>query len=288
MIELTINGVSVTHRVNRFSDGAVGVNLVGVSPARVGNACITVRSEGKLNDEFFEIASLVDIIRRINPRAVITLYMPFTPYARQDRCMVRHDAFSLKVFANLLNSLELDKVVVLDSHSDVAPALINNCINIPQDFVLRNNRTEIECWADAIVCPDAGAAKKINKAAHALRLDPNATIYLEKIRDTSTGAITSTKITSDTDAVVGSSCLLVDDLCDGGATFIGAAEALLDAGAKRVGLFVTHGIFSRGVDRLIDNGIDHIWTTNSFVNPEASAHKDVSVLSANKVFVDYF
>lgn len=57
--------------------------------------------------------------------------------------------------------------------------------------------------------------------------------------------------------------MILDDICDGGRTFIEAVKHLREAGAKRVELYVTHGIFSKGVENLLDNGIDHIYTTNS-------------------------
>lgn len=292
MISLSVNDVMVSHKVNRFSDGAIGVKIVNAMPVKVERAGILVKSEGNLNDEFFEIASLVDILRACNSRVVITLFLPFAPYARQDRRMDRHDAFSLKVYADQINLLNLDRVVVLDSHSDGFPACVNNCVNIPQDFILRASKDAVGLsdFAETIISPDAGSAKKVIKAAIALGVDPNSVVYLEKIRDTTTGAITSTKIASDPSGVMGTNCLIIDDLCDGGATFIAGAEVLYKAGARSVGLFVTHGIFSRGVLSLSENGIDKIWTTDSFLckTREGTSYRGVvETISVNSIFNMY-
>src|ERR1019366_6917050 len=54
------------------------------------------------------------------------IIIPYFPYARQDRITEKHTAFSLKVFAKLINDLNFDEVVSLDVHSDVTPALVNN------------------------------------------------------------------------------------------------------------------------------------------------------------------
>ena len=62
--------------------------------------------------------------------------------------------------------------------------------------------------------------------------------------------------------------LIVDDLCDAGGTFIGSAQVLRDAGARSVSLYVTHGVFSKGVENLLNNGIDAIYTTTSFASSE--------------------
>ncbi|MEL6720431.1 MAG: phosphoribosyltransferase family protein [Bacteroidota bacterium] len=58
-------------------------------------------------------------------------------------------------------------------------------------------------------------------------------------------------------------CLIVDDICDGGRTFIGLAEALKHKGANRLYLAVSHGIFSYGFEEL-NNHFEHIFTTDAF------------------------
>lgn len=63
--------------------------------------------------------------------------------------------------------------------------------------------------------------------------------------------------------------LIVDDICDGGGTFVGLAKELRAAGATRVYLYVTHGIFSK---RLPLEGIDHVYTTDSFLSGPVNLH----------------
>lgn len=289
MMRLILNNVNMDFVTTKFSDGAISVKLNSPAPRHVERANIVVVSEGKLNDELFTIASMVDIVRSINPRAIITLDLPYCPYARQDRRMVRHDAFSLKVYAAMLNSLKLDRVITIDAHSDVGPSLIDNNVNIPQDFIFGSSTAvdSIKGWADVIVAPDAGAAKKTLKAAKVLGFDPNLILYMEKVRDVTNGNITGSRILGDTSHLCDFDALIVDDLCDGGGTFIQAAQSLYDAGATSVGLFVTHGIFSRGYQPLLDAGIDRIWTTDSITtgNPE---HKQVTVFKSRHITNEYF
>lgn len=290
MINLMINKVLVPHTKTVFSDGAIGVKIEAALPRNPEQAFITVRSEGKLNDEFFEISSLVNILRHLNNRINIGLYLPYTPYARQDRCMERHDAFSLGDYADQLNSLKLDKVVILDAHSDVAPALFNNCTNIPQHFILSTGEaSDIMGWGNVLVAPDAGASKKILKAAGVLGISHENVVYMEKERDTRNGNILGTKVASNAGVLVGASAIIVDDLVDGGRTFTECASALYAAGATHVGLFVTHGIFARGVQPLIDAGIDRIWTTDSInIHGEALAHDKLKVFRSGAIFRSYF
>lgn len=290
MIVLNINGCSIPFEKTIFSDGAVSVKLTSAIPKNPEKAFISVYSEGSLNEEFFVVASLENILRRLNNRIHITLRMPYIPYARQDRSMVRNDAFSLKVFSQLLNSLCIDEVQTLDAHSDVSPALIDRCLNITQDkiFKISSLNEEIKGWADVIVCPDAGAAKKTHKNAEVLGFDPNSTVFMEKVRDVSNGHITSTRITSNHDNLRGAHAIIIDDLCDGGGTFIQSAAALYDAGVAGVGLFVTHGIFSRGIQPILEAGINRIWTTDSFKNTKqgcrVSDFPEVKVTCFHNIF----
>jgi phosphoribosylpyrophosphate synthetase len=70
--------------------------------------------------------------------------------------------------------------------------------------------------------------------------------------------------------------LIVDDICDGGGTFLGISDALGsrlrslgDVGGDYIlGLYVTHGIFSKGFCDLIEK-FDHVYTTDSFNRKEA-------------------
>ncbi|RYF48025.1 MAG: phosphoribosyltransferase [Cytophagaceae bacterium] len=57
--------------------------------------------------------------------------------------------------------------------------------------------------------------------------------------------------------------LIVDDICDGGGTFIGLAAELRKLNPERISLAVSHGIFSKGIDPLT-NWLDHVYTTDSF------------------------
>lgn len=275
MIKLKINGVEVASSQVKFSDGASSFTLEGALPLNPVKALISAKPSGSLPDLFFEIAQAVDVLRQLNNRIEIILLMPYVPYARQDRSMQRNDARSLKVFASLLNSLNLDKVVVVDAHSTVSCALINNVVEIEQHQLIGSSNV-LHCLLKGyvLVAPDAGSLKKIGKVAELIK--PSGNVILDKERDTTTGALSNFRIVdSDLSSLEGRKCLIVDDLCDGGGTFIGAAKVLKQAGASQVDLFVSHGIFSRGVENLLDNGIRHIFTTNSFAEP--TTNPDVTV-----------
>ena len=153
--------------------------------------------------------------------------------------------------ADLLNSLKCDRITIIDPHSDVTPALVNNCQIISQGEIIAKSflaqRIKEENWA--LVAPDAGAEKKIHQVAQNLMSDEfSPDIFCAgKVRETKTGKITATTFEGD---VEGRKLLIVDDICDGGRTFIELAKVLQAQGAQEIYLYITHGIFSKGLEPL--------------------------------------
>lgn len=264
-IELFIDNQNVEIDHGVFPDGAVWLKVTGELPAFAQLMRIRVAAMRDMND-FMLLAQLVDAVRHATDVAVSHLQLAWLPWARQDRHMVTGDSFALKVFANQLNTLNFDKIFILDPHSDAAAAAINNCVAIPQETCLLQSETLRRAIAQGelmLVAPDAGALKKIHNVAKATGAKNYA--ILTKERDVASGNLTGFALVAG--EVAGKDLLIVDDLCDAGGTFIGSAQVLREAGARSVSLYVTHGIFSKGVDNLLNNGIDAIYTTTSFTSP---------------------
>lgn len=267
MLTLRLNNLDVDLYPQRFPDSCVGYRINGVIPRQIESAQITAKLSPNVSasELAFGIASVVDLVRSINSSASIILFLPFIPYSRQDRRMVKHDAFSLKVFANWINSLQLSSVLVLDPHSDVGPALINNCVVLEQSQIVLTNpiKYDLSTHGYVLVSPDMGAVKKSNKVAKALGMPPP--VVMDKDRNPSTGEVTGIKVLGSPN-LEDENILIVDDICDGGATFISAATELkVQYGVNSVSVFVTHGIFSRGVENLLNNGIDKVYSTDSVI-----------------------
>ncbi|PXW57523.1 ribose-phosphate pyrophosphokinase [Grimontella sp. AG753] len=265
-IALTLDNQPVEIERGVFPDGAVWLKVIGELPRFAQVMRVRVAAMRDMND-FMLLAQLVDAVRHVTDIAVSHLELAWLPWARQDRHMVNGDSFALKVFANQLNTLNFNKVLLLDPHSDAAAAAINNSVVIAQETCLmksENLHQAISTGKLMLVAPDAGALKKIHNVAKASGARDYA--ILTKERDVATGNLTGFSLVSGT--VAGKDVLIVDDLCDAGGTFIGSAQVLRDAGARSVSLYVTHGVFSKGVENLLNNGIDAIYTTTSFASSE--------------------
>lgn len=181
-----------------------------------------------------------------------TLILPYLPGARQDRSNPTGDVlFTAKSVADDINRREFARVISVDPHSPVMPSLIDAFVEFPLERVYKR----IPNTYDGIIAPDKGAVNRAKVAARVMGLDY---VCASKTRDVSTGKITGFEVP---DLGAGANYLVVDDICDGGGTFIGLGEKIIEQGAT-ADLFVTHGIFSKGTRALRDL-YNNIYTTNT-------------------------
>lgn len=209
------------------------------------------------SQSIMEMLLLTDALKRMAKGAPIELVCPYFPYARQDRVCAPGEALSARVMAELINAQGYSEVEVWDPHSDVTGALIDRIrIVTPLDFVRRLEHFNGSRQPPILVAPDAGALKKVAGVAKELGVD---WIRADKSRDPRTGKITGTVVYSS--SVGDRDFLIVDDICDGGRTFTELAQALRPLTTGKIMLYVTHGIFSNGVEPILKE-IDSIYTAN--------------------------
>lgn len=259
----------------QFSGGELHIKLNNnIDYSVIDKVVITNRF--KNGDDLLKVLIAKDALQRKGV-SHFDLVMPYIPYARQDRQCFDGESFTLKVFSTLINSAKFDSVIVFDSHSDVAPALLDNCKNTPNNDFVWATVMDIKKKAPAdklfIVSPDSGANKKTNKLFSEV-VNFDGIVKCDKKRDLATGALSGFEVFSGD--LNETSCLIVDDICDGGRTFIGIAEALREKNAGDLYLFVTHGIFSNGLEEL-NKYFRGIYTTNSV--------KDVEGVKQFKLYV---
>lgn len=266
----------------RFYGGEAHVRIDDIEEVRdVTNwGGVVIDARIRNGDDVMQMLMLRDAIRHATDYVdTVELFMPYLPYARQDRMCNPGEAFSAKAFAALINAQDFHRVHVCDPHSDVSASLLDRVRVIPQHKIVETAFLTKALTSPAhtdhlLVAPDLGAVKKLKKL-------PGDHCYLDKTRRPSDGAILGTEIIHGTP--LGRDCLIIDDICDGGRTFIEAAKVLRKAGAKSVSLFVTHGIFSKGFEELQQH-LDLIVTTDSWFQPVA-AGQDVELQSNNFVRV---
>ena len=231
-------------------------------------------NRGAIRVEWFyegdsELFTLICVKRHIDRHfstSEVVLEMPYIPHARMDRVKSDEDVFTLKYFAEVINSLNFKIVWVRDAHSNVSLALIDNVVDTGVKSYI-HKAAELS-GADAMFYPEEGAMKRYSDNSEL----PYA--FGMKKRDWQTGKILGLDIINP-ENIVGKDVLIVDDICSRGGTFYHSAKALKAAGAKSVSLYVTHceETITLGEMAASDGLVDHVYTTRS-IFPEKLVKKE--------------
>jgi len=290
---ILLNGISEVP-FGHFPDGTLMMNNFPVHSIQDRNI---ITWEYSSEEELIVLIYTVNHIRSCKKDAEIVLFMPYIPNARMDRTKHNTEVFTLKYFASIINSLDFDKVRVLDPHSDVSVALLNNVELVDvNNYIARavNDFNNMAANDFVIFFPDAGAFKRYKDIEC---LEPFEKIYGQKIRDWDTGQIKGLKIVDgngerldlyNPKPLDGKTVLMIDDIISYGGTFHFSAAELNKLGAKSINAYATHiesgsmwdtkkGVFGKD---LYYNLVNHLYTTSSIYR-----HNDDELIDKVTVFM---
>ncbi len=225
-----------------------------------GRVLLTVRV--KTSDCIMKVLMAADAVKRIPGVREVELFMPYFPYARQDRVMTYGHPLSARVMAGLINSVGFSRVMIYDVHSDVSSALLDRCVSITNtafvQAVLRDKKDYI------LLSPDAGAYKKIQKLGEAVGFEGDI-VTVSKSRNVTTGYMVMSVPEYDFDS---RDIYIIDDIGEGCMSFRLIAERLLAGEGKmkvgKINLVLSHGVFSGKAEENMRGFIDQVYTTDSF------------------------
>lgn len=250
--------------VKRFSDMEVFVEIH--ENVRGEDVFVLQSTSYPANDHLMELLVMIDALRRSSAKR-ITAVIPYFGYARQDRKSSPRTPISAKLVANLITTAGADRVLTMDLHA----SQIQGFFDIPTDnlfgspVLVKDLQEKFPGGGGDMmfVSPDVGGVVRARSLAR--KLDADLAI-IDKRRERA-GVSEVMNIIGD---VRGRNCILVDDIVDSAGTLCNAAVALMDAGAKSVNAYVTHGVFSGGaVARVTSSPIVDMVTTDSIQATEA-------------------
>lgn len=249
----------------KYPGGEVGVRALEVPPRILAHV--------QSSDDLLRLLLYLQATRLTFDGRVV--FIPYLPYARQDRAAVAGDPDALDALARLLGTTTVREFVTLDVHSKhardrflEAGCMLTSLSPLPYleryvDGLVRRERPLV------LVAPDAGAREKVTEYALGLARPGGVSIICcAKKRASDTGALSGFEIVSAPDALPEhASVVVVDDICDGGGTFLGVAETLRAkyGGALQLHLFTSHGIYSKGLETLLA-AYQSLGSTDSFLH----------------------
>ena len=298
MIFLFFDSDRVDFNISKFPAGEIGVSLVSETDTKLlSSQTVTVFCSFQHTEEVFVIYSLVDYIRSLSRDVYIVLDIPYFPAARADRDQffdtisgkVQRYSFGLKVYSEIIGNLPVDEIRVLDPHSSVLEALLatkHKKIVVTRMYEIIFNLIEYiqesyftdEFLKDStllLIAPDNGASKKVLECVAVLKMHGIECehTYATKVRSPD-GKIIEHRLNNpniESDKIL---CLVLDDICDGGATFIGLAnlldETFVGKEIRKV-LYTSHGLYTKGTNHLMEK-YHNLICSNSPNNYEVLFH----------------
>lgn len=260
MIE--INGEIIEQ--NHFPDGTL---LLKEEGKWCGGGAHMIEWHFESNEELVTLIFLTKHLKHYCPRKPIKLYMYYIPNARQDRVKTSEDVFTLKYFAETINYLGFDEVHVLDPHSSVSEALIDQIVVESPKMLI--DKAINKCNTDMLFFPDEGAMKRYSNM-----VKKEYSFGIKK-RNWETGKIEGLDVAGCVDKIKDSNILIVDDICSRGGTFYHSAKKLKELGANKIYLYVTHCENTILDGELLTSGlVEKVYTTNSIFTKE---HEKIEV-----------
>lgn len=248
--------------VKRFADEEVFVEIH--ENVRGEDVFVIQPTNFPANDNLMELLVIVDALHRSSARR-ITAVIPYFGYARQDRKSAPRTPISAKLVSNLITTSGVNRVLTLDLHA----GQIQGFFDIPTDnltaapVMVRDIKANYDLENLMIVSPDVGGVVRARNVASRI----GAPLAIVDKRRPRAGVSEVMNIIGD---VAGFSCIMVDDLVDSGGTLVNATEALLEAGAKEVSAYITHGVLSKGAaERIAASRMKELVITDSIAETEA-------------------
>lgn len=259
-------GIKVTPQTSRdFANGEIFVRYE--ESVRGSDAFVIQSCPEPLNKWVMESLIMIDALKRGSAKR-ITAVLPFYPYARQDKKSRGREPISARLIADLLKTAGADRIITVDLHTDQIQGFFDgpvdhmHALGQLSDYVRTNYGTDNV----TVVSPDSGRVRVAEKWSDALDQAPVA--FVHKTRDPLVpNQVIAHRVVGE---VEGRTCVVIDDMIDTGGTIAGAVKILKNAGAGKVIIATTHGIFSDpATERLTNCGAEEVIATNTLpISPE--------------------
>lgn len=263
--------------VIRFADGEL---LVKIEEKIEDEDFFIIGSTSRpVNENIMELLLILDSLKNSKAKS-LNLVIPYFGYSRQDREVNPGDSVAIRLVANILSAVGVNRVITLDLHNDKTKDFFTmplDNLSVSNVFAkdIKNLKQDI-----CLVAPDQGSIDRVTNINRLL--EKNTLIIVSKSRLEPNNC----RINNIKGNVIGKDCIIIDDIVDSALTLCNVASALLAQGANSVRAYVTHGIFSKNaIDRIMQSEIKELVITDSIELKEVALNnKKIRVVSVAKIF----
>ncbi len=252
--ELKVKIIDVT--VTRFSDQEVFVEIN--ENVRGKNIFVIQSTSMPANDHIMELLITIDALKRASA-STVTAIIPYFGYARQDRKVGPRTPISAKLIADILTTAGIDRLLTIDLHAGQIQGFFDIPVDnlyaapvITKDIIKNYKNKDL-----VIISPDVGGVVRARGIAKRINGD---LAIVDKRRDKAN----ESEVMNIIGDINNRDCIIVDDIVDTAGTLCNAAEALIDAGAKSVSAYISHGVLSGpAIERIKNSKLNELVITDS-------------------------
>jgi ribose-phosphate pyrophosphokinase len=251
----------------RYGESVRGADVFIVQPI-CGNPATGMTA----NDALMELLVMIDAAVGGSAHRVIAV-TPWYGYSRQDKKSAPREPISARLVARMLETAGIDRILTMDLHQGQIQGFFQKpCDHMTAMFMLTQYFADLGLEDLVVVAPDAGRVKLNKRFANEIGAD---LAILNKERPAQQVAEIGYVIGD----VADKTAVLVDDIIGTAGTLKAAAQAVTDAGARRVYAAATHGNFSGNAwENLISANFEQVVVTDTIPLPPG-APDNVRVLS---------
>ena len=237
-----------------FSDGESNIKL-----GKVGKNCVIVQSTYPPVDT--HLIQLLMMAKKCTDDGAQDIWavIPYLCYARQDKAFLEGEVVSIGLVAKLLQAVEVQHVITVDIHSQLAMSYFTSIQNVSSVPLLADYASKMKLRDPGAVSPDSGGANRAKEFARLLDIE---VVVLKKSRHRVTGEVSvDEKLELD---ISKRDALVIDDIISSGGSIIKAAEVLHKKGVGKIFAMCTHALLIRDAAQKIKSaGVQDIVSTNS-------------------------
>ena len=242
----------ITHKVFPDSEQYVRVE----ANVKGGDVLYVTRLYPNQDQGLIRVMLLVDAVKGLGA-AKVGLFIPYMPYARQDRRFLEGEPISINVILNVLKGLGVDYLYVVDIHKPQSLEGYPGFINLKPFKLYAGGLSGLS--KPVVVSPDLGSLWRAEELARVLGVEYD---YLEKHRDRYSGEVSFTLRNLN---VKGRDVVIIDDIISTGGTIIGAARMLRSMGAASISVVATHCIMIGDAEAKLTRAVDKLYCSNSIL-----------------------
>jgi len=235
-----------------------------------------------VDENYMQLFFIIDALKRGGAKSV-TAVVPYFGYQRQDHIFREGEDVSVKMVAEILSKIGLEKVIAVDFHSvKIREAFAIPALELSALPLFAETIKEKALNRDAfLVSPDMGGIRRIKILSELLNNMPF--VVIEKNRDLVTGVVSADKF----EGQIGKKAIIVDDMISSGGTITVAADLLKKNGVGEVCVFATHAVFSEKAPKILqESGVNSVYVTDTVFVPEEKKFPKLKILSVSQIISD--